>query len=320
MIATNHDSSKSRLSTAGGLAAIVLWSTTVAVARSLSEQIGPLTAGACVYLIGGLFCVVPFARRRASVWELVKGAPQYVFGCGGLFVLYTVLLYLAIGSAADRRQVLGIGLVNYLWPAATILMSLVFLNKRACWLLLPGTALALAGEFLVITQDAAVSWGSFWGYLQINPGPYALAFVGAVFWALYSTLTRRWSQPGMEGAVALFIPASGVGLLVLSLLWEQSPVPGVRALGEAALLGVVTVLAYALWDRAMRTGDLLLVVACSYLTPFLSTLVSSVYLGVKPGGRLWIGCFVLVAGSLLTWFSVSDRSSDTERPSQRDAM
>jgi hypothetical protein len=41
-------------STGGGLAAIVLWSTTIAVARSLSEQTSPLTAGACVYLIGGV--------------------------------------------------------------------------------------------------------------------------------------------------------------------------------------------------------------------------------------------------------------------------
>ena len=46
-------------STGGGLAAIVLWSTTIAVARSLSEQTGPLTAGACVYLIGGALCSFP---------------------------------------------------------------------------------------------------------------------------------------------------------------------------------------------------------------------------------------------------------------------
>lgn len=304
-----HDNGKRRLSTGGGLAAIVLWSTTVAVARSLSEQLGPLTAGACVYLIGGLFCLVPLARRRTAMWGLVKGSPRYVFGCGALFVLYTVLLYPAIGSAADRRQVLEIGLVNYLWPAATILLSLVFLNKRAGLLLLPGTALALAGEFLVITQDAAVSWHSFSGHLQANPGPYALAFVGAVSWALYSTLTRRWSQPGTGGAVALFIPAAGLGLVALSFLWGESPVWSVRAVGEAALLGVVTVLAYALWDRAMRTGDLLLVVACSYLTPLLSTCVSCVYLRVEPGWRLWIGCLVLVAGSFITWLSVSDRPS-----------
>ncbi len=107
----------------------------------------------------------------------------------------------------------------------------------------------------------------------------------------------------------LFIPAAGLALLILSLLSGESPVWSVRAGGEAVALAGVTVLAYTLWDVAMRKGNLLLVAACSYFTPLLSTFVSCAYLRVEPGWRLWIGCLVLVAGSLLTWRSVSGRSS-----------
>jgi drug/metabolite transporter (DMT)-like permease len=82
----------------------------------------------------------------------------------------------------------------------------------------------------------------------------------------------------------------------------------VHAAGEIVVLAAFATLAYALWDVAMRKGDLLLVTACSYFTPLLSTLVSCVYLQVTPGWRLWAGCVVLVAGSLLTWVSISDRS------------
>jgi drug/metabolite transporter (DMT)-like permease len=303
-----RDSHKGNLSTGGGLAALVLWSLTVAFARRLSEQLGPLTAGACVYLIGGALCFVPLVRRRGAVRGLVKSSPWYVFGCGFLFVLYTAVLFLAVGSAADRSQAIEIGLVNYLWPTATVLLSLVLLNQRAGWLLLPGTVLALAGEFLVITQGDSLSWIAFRGHLQANPTPYALAFAGAVSWGLYSTLARRWSKPEAGGAVELFIPAAGLTLLVLSLLADESPAWNARAAGEAATLGTVTVLAYVLWDLAMRKGHLLLVAACSYFTPLLSTVVSCVYLQVAPGRRLWMGCLLLVAGSLLTWRSVSDRS------------
>jgi drug/metabolite transporter (DMT)-like permease len=59
----------------------------------------------------------------------------------------------------------------------------------------------------------------------------------------------------------------------------------------------------------MRQGNLLLVVACSYLTPLLSTLVSCYYLGVSRGTRLWMGCLLLVLGSLVTWRSVSERQA-----------
>ncbi|MHC4401180.1 MAG: hypothetical protein ACYTG0_16015 [Planctomycetota bacterium] len=42
---------KLRSGTMGGFVAIVLWSTTVAFARSLSEQLGALTAAAAVYCV-----------------------------------------------------------------------------------------------------------------------------------------------------------------------------------------------------------------------------------------------------------------------------
>ena len=52
------------LSTGGGLGAILLWSATFAFARSLSEQVGPITAGTAVYLIGGCLCLARLAWSR----------------------------------------------------------------------------------------------------------------------------------------------------------------------------------------------------------------------------------------------------------------
>jgi len=293
--------------TGGGLAAILLWSMTFGVARSLSERIGPLTAGASVYLLGGVLYLLWLRRRGTPVRQVLSLSQRYVWGCGSLFVLYTVVMYIAIGSAADRRQVLEIGLINYLWPTATILLSLVILNKRANLLLVPGTLLALVGEFLALAQGEQVSWSSFWGHLRMNPAAYACALTGALSWALYSNLARRWARPASGGAVALFLPATGLALLILRLFWPESSTWSGRALGEAIVLAVGTVLGYGLWDLAMRKGNLSLVVACSYFTPLLSTFVSCLYLQVMPGWRLWLGCLALVGGSLLTWRSLSDR-------------
>jgi len=104
---------------------------------------------------------------------------------------------------------------------------------------------------------------------------------------------------------------TGLTLLVLRLLSGESSTWTLRAGGEAAVLGICTLLGYVLWDAAMRKGHLLLVVAFSYFTPLLSTLASCLYLSVTPGRQLWVGCLLLVAGSLMTWLSVSDRSSES---------
>jgi drug/metabolite transporter (DMT)-like permease len=52
-----------------------------------------------------------------------------------------------------------------------------------------------------------------------------------------------------------------------------------------------------------------LVSACSYLTPLLSTLVAAAYLHVTPPAGLWLGCAVLVAGSLTSWWAVEHRTA-----------
>jgi drug/metabolite transporter (DMT)-like permease len=178
------------------------------------------------------------------------------------------------------------------------------LRQRAGVLLLPGTAFALAGVFLVMTQGAGVSWGSFADHLRANPTAYLLALLAAVSWSLYSTLTRRWTQPGQDGAIEFFLPATGLILLLIRAFWPEATTWTGRAVVEVAVLGGITALAYALWDVAMRRGDLLLVAACSYFTPLLSTVVSCAYLQIIPGTRVAAGALLIVAGSLISWRSV----------------
>jgi drug/metabolite transporter (DMT)-like permease len=282
------------------------------VARSLSEQLGALTAAVCVYLAGGAFCLAQLGWRAKSRPGLRGVSRKYLFGGGPLFIGYTLVLFLAVGLAQDRQQTLEIGLLNYLWPVLTILFSLALLppqgpGRRADWLLVPGTGLALAGIVLVMTQEAHVSWASFLRHWQSNPAAYFLALAAAASWALYSVLTRRWSGPEAGGAVAWFIPATGLALLGLRLVGPAEPaVWSARAVGEAVFLGAVTALAYNLWEYAMQKGNLLVVAAASYCTPLFSTLVSCAYLKVAPGPKLWAGCALLVLGSLLTWVAVGN--------------
>jgi len=206
-----------RLSTGSGLCAILLWSTTFGFARSLSEQVGPLTAGAAAYLVGGCACLLRLRLSGTALSRFRELPRLYLYGCGSLFVFYTAAIFLAVGLATDRAQLLEIALVNYLWPAMTVLCSLLLLKKRASRWLLPGTALALTGVFLVMTQGGSVSWDSLTEHLQSNPAGYALALVAAVSWALYSNLTRRWSEPGGSGAVREVVEL----ILVAQGYWEE---------------------------------------------------------------------------------------------------
>jgi len=291
-----------------GLLAILLWSTTVALARSLSEQVGAITAAAAVHLVAGAASGAFLLCSREKCRHIKQLPRKYLLGCGVLFVTYMFAIFLGVGLARDRSQVLEVGLLNYLWPALTILLSLVLLNRKAGWLLIPGTLLALVGEWFVLAQGADVSWFSFLSNVARNPAAYALGLAAACSWALYSNLTRRWAGAERTGAVDFFLPVTGIVLVIVCLVTNEHGSWNVRAAVEAGVMGIVTWSAYRLWDFSMRKGDVVFVAACSYLTPLFSTAVSCVYLDVSPGISLWVGCILIVVGSLVTWRSVSDRS------------
>lgn len=292
--------------TASGLLAILFWSTTVGLARSIVEQLGVLTGGACIYLLGGILAT-GYLLASGKLAAAFRGAPRrYLVGCGLLFVTYTVTLYVAIGGVADRLQVLEIGLINYLWPSLTLLLAVPLLRKKPRALLLPGTAIATVGIFLTVTQAERFSWAAFASNVGANQTPYLLALLAAISWALYSNLSRRWAGDSESGAVAAFMLGTGIVFAALRLVFPEKSSWSTKPVLEVCYLALAVTLAYAFWDVAMRKGDVILVASCSYFTPFLSTLVTCIYLQVTPGRKLWAGCGLIMLGAFVCKRSVID--------------
>ena len=295
-----------RLATGCGLAAILLWSIAVALTRSLSEQLGPVTAGASVYGVSGLLALARLWWSDEERRQLRRLPRAYLVVCSGLFLGYMLLLLFAVGLAANRQQVREGGLLNYLWPPLTLLLAVVLLGKTARLTLAPATLLALAGLFLVLIPNGRVSWASLVTNLARNPVAYTLGFAAAVAWALYSVLTRKWAGGQRTGAVKVFLPATAVAFLFIGCFVDEPRAWSMRTGVEVVVFGTATFLAYGLWDIAMREGNMVVVASASYLTPLLSTVVSCLYLAVTPQPRFWVGCGLLIVGSVASGYSISE--------------
>jgi drug/metabolite transporter (DMT)-like permease len=298
-----------------GIGAILLWSTTVAFGRSLTEQLGALTSASLIYLLGGTLGYGYQVVTRKT-WNVARSSGlRYLLGCGSLFVLYQACLYTALGLAQDRSQVLQVGLMNYLWPMLTLAFSVWILRLRARMLfLVPGAIVATMGVLLAMTQHQLLSWGSLWGNVRCNGLPYLLGGTAAVSWALYSVLNRKWARDAQEGTVPLFMLATGILLGGMRLLFPERTAWTGNAAFEFLFLAIGSNLAYVLWEGAMRKGDIVLVASCSYFTPLLSTLFSSLYLRTVAGARLWIGCALVIAGALVCKLSVQEQPAPSTFP------
>jgi drug/metabolite transporter (DMT)-like permease len=287
-----------------GAAAILIWSSNIAVSRSLAERVGAVTAGAAMFLLGGaLGCL--YAGARGRLRPMLRLPRSYLLGCGAMFVAYMLCLYLAIRLAATRQQTLEVAILNYLWPGLTLLFAIPLLGTRVRAFFPLGLALGFAGAALAPLQPGEYSLRALGHGLAANPWPYLLATAAAVLWAAYSACSRRWAGAAGGGAVPLFALAAGLALAALRPVLPEAAVWSKAALGELVFMALLPALiAYALWDRAMRRGNVTLVAALAYLIPVLSTGLSSLYLEVRVGWNLWLAAGLIVAGGALCELAV----------------
>ncbi|ACS85834.1 aromatic amino acid DMT transporter YddG [Musicola paradisiaca] len=290
----------SQKATLAGLLAILLWSTSVGIIRSVTEVLGALGGAAMIYTASALCLLLsghrPHIRARSKIYLLVGGA---------LFVSYEICFSLAIGMAENRIQAMELGMINYLWPCLTILFSLFINHQRSRIWLWPGIALSIAGILWVLKGDGEWAPALMWRNILTNPLAYGMALVAAVVWALYCNVSRRFGD-GKSSVVLFFIAVSG--LLWLQYLLNHAPVLvfSPRILLELLFIGASTASAYVAWDIGIQRGNMALLATASYFTPVLTTLMASVWLQVMPTLNFWQGVIMVTVGSLLSWLATRE--------------
>ncbi|WP_225181022.1 aromatic amino acid DMT transporter YddG [Pectobacterium aroidearum] len=280
-----------------GLLAIILWSTSVGLIRSLTEALGPIGGAAMIYSTSTLCLVAFYGLPR------IKTLPKvYLFAGGAMFVCYEIFLSLSIGLADSRMQAIEIGMINYLWPSLTIFFSLFINQQKSRFLLWPGLALALSGIVWIMKGDSNWTPELLWNNILANPLAYSLAFYAALTWALYCNITKRYGQ-GKSGVSLFFFVSSLVLWIQYSFSTEGTISLTLPSSLQLIFMGASTALAYSAWNIGIQHGNLTLLAAASYFTPVLSTLLAALWLNITPAMSFWQGVAMVTAGSLLCWYA-----------------
>lgn len=284
-----------------GLIAIVLWSAIVGLIRSVSEGLGAIGGAAMIYSLASLVLLLTLGFPK------VKTFPRAYLLIGSLlFVCYELCLSLSLGFATTRPQAIEVGMVNYLWPAMTILLSTIVTRQRCSLLIIPGMLASIAGIGLVLAGDQAFSFSEIAANVASNPLSYGLAFSGAVIWAVYCVVTKK-SANGSNGITLFFILTA----LTLWLKFFAAPQPemvftlrvGVNLLLAAMAMGF----GYAAWNVGILHGNVTVLATASYFIPVISAMLAAVMLNASLSVGFWQGAALVSLGSLLCWWSTAQR-------------
>ncbi|WP_459668543.1 aromatic amino acid DMT transporter YddG, partial [Achromobacter xylosoxidans] len=256
---------------------------------------------ALIYTVGSVFLVLLLGFPR------LRSFPRsYLVSGSILFVAYEICLSLSLGFAANRGQAIELGIVNYLWPCFTVILAILINGQRASAWVVPGIALSLCGIVWVVGGDGGISWDRLVANISSNPLSYGLAFSGAIIWAVYCNVTKRYAD-GKNG-VALFFMLTAI---VLWIKYGMSAEPALAFGGGATLELCVTAGAmaagYALWNLGILNGNLTLLATASYFTPVLSTFFAAIWLSTRLTLTFWQGVAMVTAGSLICWAATRGR-------------
>ncbi|OEB35238.1 aromatic amino acid DMT transporter YddG [Vibrio parahaemolyticus] len=284
-----------------GCIAILSWSCLLGIARLVTESLGPVGGAAMLYSLSSIFLLIVVGIPKLSYFS-----SKYLIVGGAMFVCYEIFLALALGYSNSRAQAIEVSIVNYLWPALTVLFAVLGSNKKPNWLLYPAVTLVFIGVAWTVSGDNGLSPTQIISNVSSNPLVYFMAFTGAVIWAVYCNLTQR--QQSKHNAITLFFIATAVSLWVKYAFADEPTMTfSWSALGYLFASAALMAGGYGLWNIAIVGGNMVFLATLSYFTPIFSALFSSLILGVTLSNGFWQGVIMVTVGSLLCWLVTKEK-------------
>ena len=273
------------------LSAVLIWSTLAPVGKVLLTGIPNMQTLAVGSWLAAAFLVLVNLKsgsiRLAKQYTLQQYGMMAGLGFLGLF-LYNALYYYGLTQLSSQEACI----LNYLWPMMLVLFSCVILREKLTVLKAGAMVCSFAGIVILTLGSGGVPTGGT-----------AAGMIGCVaaaaFYGLFSVLNKKADlDQNISMTVMWFVTA--ICATVMGLATEEWVVLSAgQWIGMLWMGIVVSAAAYLLWALALKGAQSTAGVAnLAYLTPFLSMVISAVFLK-EPVRLSAIAALVLIVGGIL---------------------
>lgn len=274
------------------LTAVFIWALNISVNKLAADAIDPAAISFYRWLLAG---IVLGLFSGPSIWrdrQRIRAVLPKLFTLGLLgMVMFQCLAYVA----AQTTSATNMGIITSLVPLLAVVMSIALLGEIATWGGVLGGILSLLGLAYLLSHGQPSSLLE--NGLVLGDG---LMLVGAVCYAGYSVLLKRWAiSLGTWQSLTVQI-WSILPLLLAYYLYQGAP-PITRAgLPLVAFAGIfASMLAPYLWMQGVaklgptRTATLI------NLLPIFSAVIALVFLDEHIHTYHWVGGGIALLGVIL---------------------
>ncbi|NMA07444.1 MAG: EamA family transporter [Ruminococcaceae bacterium] len=292
-----------RRNTIGGFICILIWATSVAFGRTLTESLGIYTSNALICILGGLIGLV-FQIKNKGIIAIFKDTPNMYWAlCMPLYVIYRISTNIALGIATTREQVVTSGLIRMMWPLLTLVIAVIMFKdeNKAQPMFLFGVLLCIVGVIVCNGSAGNFTVRGIISNFKDAAWPSVFSTVSAVSWALYSNIFRLVSKDKEFDSISIPFLVTGVISLVISFFVDEPKQFNIKQAFELFYSVVfVTFVATLLWNNAMQKGNHMLIIYASNFLPAVTTIFSALMLGVKLTAPMIVGSLLVVFGIIVS--------------------
>lgn len=276
----------------------LFWAGNFIVAGLMRAEIPPVQMSAWRWVLASVI-MLPFGLRPLLAnLRIAREEALYLAWLSLIGVTaFNSLIYVAL----HHTDVLNAAILNSLMPVATFLLAFLLIGVRPTPRQATGAGLALLGALVIVLRGDPGRLVTF----QLNAGDL-LVVVAMSSWALYTVLLKKRPSRLPLPAFLLLTFALGTLFHLPFVLWERSTsggfTPDVASVSALLYLAIFpSILAYVLWNRAVRALGPAQTAVFMYAMPVFTAVLAILLLGERLYLFHLFGAALIVAGiSLVT--------------------
>ena len=270
---------------------VLIWSTMAAIVKKMLYDIPSLEALSVSSVFSFLFLLLVNVKngmiREMKHYSVKEYGIMSGLGFIGLF-MYSALYYYGIANLSSQEACI----LNYLWPIMLVLFSCIILKEKITVMKIVAMGCSFVGIIMLSLGNSGGAGGN-------TLGGIISCIVAAACYGLFSVLNKKADMNQNITMMIIWLTVA-VCALILGLMTENwVPIRGMQWLGIIWLGVVIDAVAYLLWALALKgTKNTAAIANLAYLTPFLSLIVSAVFLKERIELRA-IAALVFIIGGIL---------------------
>ena len=274
------------------ISTVLIWATMAAMVKKMLFDIPNLQtlsiSSVFAFLFLGLVNIKTGTIKLMKSYTVKEYGIMSGLGFVGMFV-YSALYYYGLSQLSSQEACI----LNYLWPIMLVLFSCIILKEKLTVMKIVAMGCSFLGIVILSMGNGEATGGNTWlGIIS--------CIIAAACYGLFSVLNKK---ADMNQNITMMIIWLTVAVCagILGVLTENwVPIKGVQWLGMLWLGIVIDAVAYLLWALALKgTENTARIANLAYLTPFLSLIVSAVFLKEAIELQAVVALVFIIGGILL---------------------